>query len=138
MTNKQAEQIAKLLNTQNLLDRKYDQNSILEKRDRLITKIDENGDVIGVAEVEEVQWYQAEIKHLSVDPKYQRKGIGRDLLNQAEHRAVTIGTRIAQCTIRDNNKASIKLFSSSGYQHTLTFVNRNTRNRVMVLQKVIQ
>ena len=93
---------------------------------------------MGAVEVAKVQWYQAEIKHLTVALNQQRKGVGRDLLIQAEQKAIRVGARIAQCTIRDNNAASIKLFLSSGYKHTVTFANRDTGNRVMVLQKLVQ
>ncbi|OPY62668.1 MAG: putative acetyltransferase [Syntrophorhabdus sp. PtaU1.Bin002] len=138
MTEKQAEQIAELLNKQNQLTRKYDRNDILQRRDCFVTEVDVSGDVLGAVEVEKIQWYQAEIKHLSVAENQQGRGLGRDLLSRAERKAIDAGARIAQCTIRDNNTASIKLFLSSGYKHTLTFVNQDTRNRVMIMQKLIQ
>jgi ribosomal protein S18 acetylase RimI-like enzyme len=138
MTDNQAEQIAKLLNDQNRLARQYDRDAILQRKECFIMKEDTNGSVIGAVEVVKVQCYQAEIKHLSVSSSQQRKGVGRDLLTQAERKAIETGARIAQCTIRDDNTASIRLFLSSGYKHTVTFVNRDTGNRVMVLQKLIQ
>ena len=138
MTEKQAEQIAKLLNNQNQLSQKYDRNTILQKRDCFVTEVDENEDILGAVEVEKVQWYQAEIKHLSATESQQGKGLGRNLLKRAERKAIDLGARIVQCTIRDDNAASIRLFLSSGYKHTLTFVNQDTGNRVMIMQKLIQ
>jgi GNAT superfamily N-acetyltransferase len=138
MTANQAEQIATLLNSQNQLARRYDQETILESKERFILKEDTDGTVVGAVEVVKVQWYQTEIKHLTVALNQQRKGVGRDLLIQAEQKAIQTGAYIAQCTIRDNNAASIKLFLSSRYKHTVTFVNRDTGNRVMVLQKLMQ
>jgi len=138
MTDNQADQIAKLLNDQNQLSRRYDRDAILQRKECFIMKEDTDGRVVGAVEVVKVQWYQAEIKHLSVASSEQGRGVGRNLLAQAERKAIDTGARIAQCTVRDNNTASIKLFLSSGYKHTVTFVNRVTGNPVMVLQKLIQ
>lgn len=138
MTRIQAEQIAVLLNTQNQLTRQYHRDDILQSKERFVLEEDTDGNIVGAVEVVRVQWYQAEIKHLSVASNQQRRGVGRELLVQAERKAVQTGARIAQCTIRDSNAASIKLFLSSGYKHTVTFMNQVTGNSVMVLQKLIQ
>jgi len=138
MNPTQAEQTAKLLNRQNRLTRKYTKASIMKNAGQFLTILDAAENVIAAVEVELVQWYQAEIKHLSVEAGLQGKGYGRRMLQEAEQRAVALGARVAQCTIRDDNKASIGLFLTSGYLHNLTFINAKSGNRVMVLQKVIQ
>ncbi len=138
MNDKQAEQIASLLNRQNQLTKKYEKAEVLKAAERFLMQLDNNGEVIAAVEVELIQWYQAEIKHLSVENEKQGKGLGRQMLHEAEEKAISLGARIAQCTIRDNNKSSIGLFLSSGYLHNVTFVNAESGNRVMVLQKVIQ
>ena len=83
MTANQAEQIAKLLNSQNQLTRKYNQETILKGKERFILKEDIEGTVLGAVEVVKAQWYQAEIKHLTVALSQRRRGVGRDLLIQA-------------------------------------------------------
>ena len=138
MTESQANQIASLLNAQNQLTTKYDSARIIKDQANFVIHADNNGDVLGAAEVTRVQWYQAELKHLTVDPRHQRKGIGRQLLRDGEKRALSMGARICQCTVREDNTPSIKLFLSSGYQRTVVFLNTETGKRVMVLQKVIQ
>src|SRR2546426_2878779 len=75
MSREVAEQIAHLLNTQNQLTVPYTAARVLE-HDRYITRHDESGKVIGAVEVKKVQWYQCEIDHVSVDPGFQRKGVG--------------------------------------------------------------
>jgi ribosomal protein S18 acetylase RimI-like enzyme len=138
MNNSQAEQIADLLNRQNQLTKRQTGADILERSDQFLVELDDSGRVIAVVEVERVQWYQAEIRHLSVEAGLQGRGYGRRMLLAAERRAIELGVRIAQCTIRDDNTASIKLFLTSGYVHNVTFVNAQSGNRVMVLQKVLQ
>jgi len=138
VTRIQAEQIAMLLNTQNQLTRQYHRDGILKSKECFILKEDMDGNIVGAVEVARVQWYQAEIKHLSVASNQQRRGVGRELLIQAERKAVQTGASIVQCTIRGNNAASVNLFLSSGYKHTVTFMNQKTGNSVMVLQKLIQ
>ena len=138
MNDTQAQQAASLLNRQNQLTKKYGKTDILKRSDQFLMRLDDAGKVIAAVEVEQVQWYQAEVKHLSVEVGQQGKGLGRQMLRDAEQRAIELGARIAQCTIRDDNKASIGLFLTSGYQHNVTFVNAKSGNRVMVLQKVLQ
>jgi ribosomal protein S18 acetylase RimI-like enzyme len=138
MNKSQAEEIADLLNRQNQLTTRQTGAGILERSGQFLVELDNSGRVIAVVEVEAVQWYQAEIKHLSVEAGLQGRGHGRRMLLAAERRATESGARIAQCTIRDDNRASIELFLTSGYLHNVTFVNAQSGNRVMVLQKVLQ
>ncbi len=82
MTGNQAEQIAKLLNDQNQLARQYDRDAILQRKECFVLREDTDGNVVGAVEVVKVQWYQVEIKHLSVASSQQRRGVGRELLIQ--------------------------------------------------------
>lgn len=137
MKESEAGQIANLLNTQNQLTVQYDAQKVLKHQGDLLFHCDDNGTVTCAVEVVKVQWYQAEIKHLSVHPDHKRKGLGRQLLAEAETKAAESGASVAQCTVRDNNTLSIKLFLSSGYRHAVSFKNPESGNRVMVLQKQI-
>jgi len=137
MTKQAAEAIAKLLNSQNRLMVPYTAAKILAHADRYIVRYNDNGHVVGAAEVESVQWYQGEIKHVSVDPEAKRQGIGTWLVEHAEARARELGARVAQCTIRVGNAESEGLFKKNGYTATITFTNERSGNEVTVYQKVL-
>lgn len=137
MNRIEAEQIADLLNTQNQLTENYTAEKVIEHQNDIIYHIGDDGKVICAVEVSRVQWYQAEIKHLTVDPDVKRNGLGRKLLVEAEEKVLELGALVVQCTVRDNNTGSIKLFLSSGYHHCLTVKNPKSGNRVMILQKPI-
>jgi GNAT superfamily N-acetyltransferase len=88
-----------------------------------------------VAEVQLVQWYQAEILHVSVGLKHQ--GTGTWLVERAEAKARELGARIAQCTIRVGNVESEGLFTKLHYSSAVTFMNEHSGNAVTVYQKVL-
>jgi ribosomal protein S18 acetylase RimI-like enzyme len=136
MNSTQAEQIAVLLNKQNMLDGEYDADRVLSSADQYLFEMDEaTGDINAAVEVKSVQWYQYEILHLSVSPDHRREGLGKRLLARAEEFAKQNRARILQCTIRAENSASCALFKSVGFRHTATFNNVRTGNNVTVWQK---
>jgi ribosomal protein S18 acetylase RimI-like enzyme len=138
MNRNQAEQIANLLNTQNQLDHPYDADMVLNNaKDYRFLIDDDQVLIIAAVEIKRIQWYQSEILHLSVSPQHQRKGLGRRLLADAEADAKGKGDRILQCTIREDNVPSKKLFQSAGFTCTSTFHNARTGNNVTVWQKVV-
>ncbi|MAU48594.1 MAG: hypothetical protein CMP09_28080 [Yangia sp.] len=84
-----------------------------------------------------VQWYQAEVSHLTVHRDYCRRGIAQALLTLATARAKKDRARILQCTIRENNEESTGLFVKNGFVRTALFLYPDTGNNVGVYQKVI-
>lgn len=137
MTPRSAAAIAKLLNLQNRLVRNYTALDVLDKADQYVVKYTDAGEVVGVAEAELIQWYQCEIRHVSVSPAASHRGIGTWLVAEAEKRARTLGARITQCTIRVGNVESEGLFKKCGYAPSVTFDNVRTRNKVTVYVKVL-
>jgi ribosomal protein S18 acetylase RimI-like enzyme len=141
MTPRAARQIADLLNQQNVLTRQYTARMILDAQDNYIVSFDgkEAEKVLGAVELKRVQWYQCEIDHLTVDPELQRGGIGSELLREAESRAIALGARVVQCTIRVGNVKSEAFFKKHGYVPTVTFFNRRGHkgNRVTVYQRAL-
>ncbi len=135
MTHDNAQQIVALLNAQNQLTVEYDAAKVLESADNYIYRLGEDSCVVGVVEVKMVQWYQCEIDHLSVAVK--RRGTGSWLLAEALAKAVHLGARIAQCTIRIGNRESEGLFTKHGFTRTVTFLNRISGNQVAVYQKAL-
>ena len=80
--------------------------------------------MLACAEVERVQWYQYEIKHVSVIEGKEGQGIAAKVLKTAEQLAITKDARVLQCTIRSNNERSIRLFQSKGYVRVNQFYNK--------------
>ncbi|WP_438754825.1 GNAT family N-acetyltransferase [Pararhizobium sp. O133] len=131
-----AGQIATLLNTRNQLVKNYDAKAILAARARFLFEVRDD-QVVGCVEVKKVQWYQAEVNHLTVHEDYCRQGIAQALLDAATARAIKDRARILQCTIRDNNDESAGLFLKNGFVRTTLFLYPDTGNNVGVYQKVI-
>ena len=137
LSDAQAGAIAQLLNTRNQLTVQYTPERVLKESADYILRLSEAGDVIACVQVKEVQWYQAEVLHLTVAEAYERKGHAKALLCEAERVARTKGARILQCTIRADNTASRKLFEGFGFMYTITFLNQGSGNNVCVFQKVL-
>ena len=137
MTDTQADQIAALLNERNQLTVQYTGKRVLASADNYLYRISETNEVIACVEVKEVQWYQAEVLHLTVAEPCERKGHAKALLCEAQRSARAKGARILQCTIRMDNEASRRLFEGFGFLHVGTFLNQFSGNNVGVFQKVL-
>jgi len=136
MNSNIANQIAKLLNSNNQLVKKYTENKVLETKDNYVYIV-KDSTVIACAESKKVQWYQSEISHLSVSEKFQGEGYAKKILTRAESKAIEDGAKIIQCTIRKDNKRSISLFKGFKYSIVNEFYYNHSGNWVLVLQKTI-
>ncbi len=137
MTNEEAAKIAKLINEQNQLVVNYEPTRVLASAGNYIVRTDKTGSIIACLELKKVQWYQFEISHVTVAPGQKRKGLARDLVKEAERRAVAQGARILQCTIRDDNVPSMGLFEKCGFVEVSKFYYPASGNYVTVWQKVV-
>jgi GNAT superfamily N-acetyltransferase len=137
MDKQQAKEIADLLNARNKLVVQYDADRILAAANNyLYLSSDANG-IGACVELKRVQWYQFEISHLTVVSSREGKGDAWKLLRMAEERAIDIGGRVLQCTIRDNNCRSQQLFEKNGFVRTVVFYYPVSGNNVGVWQKSI-
>ncbi len=132
-----ARQIAELLNSENQLVVVYTEKKITDNKNNFIFEANDNDEVLSCVECKKVQWYQFEICHLTVNPKYRRNGHARSILSKAIKYAKANSGRIIQCTIRKDNIASSSLFSDNGFIRTSSFYYPNSGNDVGVWQKVI-
>ena len=132
-----AAQISCLLNSQNRLGRRYDAASVFDSRRRYLFELGESSQVIAAVEVVKVQWYQCEVRHLTVAPQARRQGYAKKLLRRAEDTAKELGARIVQCTIRRGNQESESLFARMGYMRAASFGNERTGNTIAVWQKAL-
>lgn len=88
--------------------------AVLTWPDVIKLKVVENGEMIGFAACdprpsEEAGW----IATLGVDPRYQRRGIGRALLRACEAKTKLPRMKL---TVRMSNEAAISLYEKEGYR----------------------
>lgn len=136
MTPKQVGQIARLLNKYNRLTVQYTPESIYAFRKQYLFVTSPTNQVVGCVRLKKVQWYQGEVLHLCVHPDYRGQKIARNLLEMVEERAKRRGIFLLQCTIREENVASLNLFASMGYQCANQFYNSRTTHHLTIWQKV--
>jgi ribosomal protein S18 acetylase RimI-like enzyme len=129
-------QAADLLNTQNKLTEIYDGDS-LRWADGYIVHTDGRSTLFGIVRVQRVQWYQAELTHLSVNPEFHHHGIGQALIREAEEKALRLHAKTIQCVLRLDNIASENLFRKCGYSAGPMFINRHSGNILRIYQKVL-
>jgi ribosomal protein S18 acetylase RimI-like enzyme len=135
MDEKQATQIAELLNGQNQLDGEYDAARVLKDAAEYLVDLSDDGRVACCGQLKKVQWYQAEICHVTTHPDFARQGRGARLIERAETQARKRNARLLQCTIRVGNKPSEGLFEKAGFAKGATFRNPKTKNLVAVWAK---
>lgn len=135
--DRHADQIAALLNERNQLTKKYTRKHVLNHVDNYLCRFSNAGEVVACVEVKRIQWYQTEVLHLTVAATETRKGHAKALLNEAERVARANGTRLLQCTIREDNTASRALFESLSFGQVNIFHNLSSGNNVAVFQKVL-
>lgn len=136
MTIETARSIAELLNERNNLMTVYNYDLILQNANNYRYILLEN-ELVAVAEIKKVQWYQFEIKHVSVKKEFEGKGFGSKIIKVAEEEAINKNGKIIQCTIRVDNTASINLFERNGYLLVNKFYNNESKNQVNIYQKII-
>lgn len=133
MNQDQAKQIAKLLK-QNNLTKEHTEATVLNAAGDYVF-IEEESKVVACAEIKYVQWYQWEIKHVSVaKPKC---GLGKRIVIKAENKAKAGNAKVIQCTIRSDNEASLALFKSSKYSEGISFYNPTSKNNIVIFQKAL-
>ncbi|KQX22142.1 GNAT family N-acetyltransferase [Variovorax sp. Root434] len=137
LTDVNANEIAALLNSRNQLIVKYSAAKVLAAAEEYVYRMSDAEKVIACVQVKKVQWYQAEVLHLTVDESAARKGHAKGLLRSAEDMAIKQGARLLQCTIRDGNKESEGLFLGAGFTKVSAFHNVHSGNTVGVFQKVL-
>jgi ribosomal-protein-alanine N-acetyltransferase len=60
----------------------------------------------------------AHLNLLAVEPAYQRRGIGRCLVNWLEQSAITAGTFMVSLEVRADNVGALQFYRELGYQET--------------------
>jgi ribosomal protein S18 acetylase RimI-like enzyme len=138
LTDAQADQVATLLNARNELTIPYTREKVLIGAQEYRLKLSQTGEVVACVRIKKVQWYQAEVLHLTVAEEAERQGHGRALVCEAVRVARAGNARILQCTIREDNVRSRGLFESFGFRRVNLYLNVNSGNNVGVFQKVLE
>lgn len=136
MRDQEAEEIAALLNSRNQLARTYRAEDVLAEEDDYEYEL-RNGKVVACIERRLIQWYQLEVRHLSVDESYERQGLGSLVYERAEKFGRSKKACVVQCTIREGNEASEGFFVSRGFAKVSRFFYASTGNSVGVWQRVL-
>lgn len=136
MTNSEAAQIAALLNGRNGLTVLYDADIVLRSPEQYPFAAVGNRVVVAVF-LKNVQWYQGEVCHFSVDPEFEGKGHARNLWAEVERRAAARGHRILQCTIHEGDDNRENFFTKAGFNRVSQFHNKVSRKNVSIWQKVL-
>ncbi len=132
-----ASQIAELLNKQNQLAIQYDTQRVLDHATEYLVDLSEDGRMVCCCQLKRVQWYQAEISHVTTHEDFVRQGRGARLITVAEQHARQDGTRLLQCTIWAGNVPSGNMFAKAGFERGPTFGNPQTGNGVAVWSKTL-
>ena len=136
MTDKEAAEIAALLNERNQLVGTYTAADVLADAANYTYEL-RDAKVVACIERRFVQWYQVEVCHLSVDETWERKGLGALVYQRAEEFGRSKGACVVQCTIREGNEASEGFFGKHGFAKVGRFFYASTGNNVGVWQKVL-
>jgi len=132
-----AKQVALLVTEHNKLPRPLNADDVL-KDTTIIVGVDSVKPIVwATVQLRKAMWCMLEMRHLTVDPSRRRKGLGVELIRQAEAHAVSINTPIIVATVRGDNDPMTKLLSKTGYTPITTFVNNTTSNVVVVWSKTI-
>jgi len=137
MTRAEADEIAQLLNDRNRLVRRYTGQQVLVDADNYEYE-NRDGHVAACVERKRAQWYQWEIRHLSVREEWEGKGLAFAVYSRAEAAVLQGGACVLQCTIRQGNKDSEKFFRRQGFTGVGAFYYQATNNNVGIWQKVLR
>ena len=121
--HKVAYQVTALINSHNRLSTKKSVANIQNGHTDYI--VETHGQwVLGAVGLDRQGYTFTEIKHLVVHSEWRRKGIARHLLKRALR---VVDTKMVYATIREDNKGSLKLFKSLGFQNAGGYATKNHR-----------
>lgn len=135
LTLEKSKQIAELINRRNKLTSKVKHSEIMLTGNYQFIERDDK--VVAAIGAKRANWYQLDVFHLVVHEDFEGQGLATELVNLAIEVGKSKGLLIAQCTIVCTNTASIKVFSKSGFDHTLTVTNPKTGNQLLIMRKLI-
>lgn len=107
-------QVAALLNNHNQLSTRKSTSDILHSKIDYV--VETHGKwVLGAIGLDRQSYTFTEIKHLVVHPEWRGQGLAKHLLKRA---LSVVGTKMVYATVREDNKASLKLFEGFGFRRS--------------------
>lgn len=126
-----AKQIASLININNGLSLKRRSVDIIQNKIQYV--IETHGKfVIASVGIERLSYTLSEIKHLVVRTEWRRRGVGKFIVKQA---LTKLTTPLVYCTVRSNNKTSIKVFKSLEFNQTEEY--STGQHKIILLTKTV-
>ena len=77
-----------------------------------------DGELVGMGALLRRFPEEAEIRRMRVHPSFQRRGLGRLILEELEARAQALGCRVIHLDTTDEQIAAQRLYESAGYRET--------------------
>ena len=139
MDNSTAKKIATLLNERNKLPTQLREHDIINGNYFFIDAKEENQprQLIACARAKLMSFYAYEIKHVAVNPDFERKGFGQMMINLVEDYIRTRKVPVVFATTRADNEPIIKLFTKLDYTRTKEFTNSGTKHPLILWQKYL-
>jgi ribosomal protein S18 acetylase RimI-like enzyme len=91
----------------------------------------------GVVMVRKLNWYLAEIRHLAVIADFRGHGVAEALVALAEDKARSMGARMVQATVQDDNEVLSEILGGAGWNEGPFFENSRTGHDLTVYTKVL-
>ncbi len=110
-------QVKKLLQLVGLFDKNFDSKKKLNSKTpkNSIIVAEEQGKIIGCVFFTFDNW-DSSIYRLGVSPEYQKMGIGKKLLKEAEKRLKKLGAKISCINVEIKNQKATKFYEKQGYK----------------------
>ena len=75
-----------------------------------------DGEIVAIGALKKVSTDHAEIKRMRVDPLFQRRGFGQEILTKLEHRAKELGFNCLELDTGVIQEAAQKLYEKNGFK----------------------
>lgn len=89
------------------------------------------GELVGMFGLERPDRDVVELRRMYVDPRFRRRGIGRDLLARAETEARKVGCTRLILSTSELQPAALALYRNAGYRETRQDVAARTTNKTI-------
>lgn len=141
MNRERAKKTAQLINTQNKLPAQITSDDVMYGKYFIIqTDPSEDGsksEIVSCVRAKRQSFFSLELKHLSVNPSYVKRGLGTAMVKTVERYAVYENIPVVCATTCVTNAPANSLFTKLGYTNVTCFKNAKTGNLCNIWQKIV-
>jgi len=132
--------IASLLNLRNKLPEKLSKHLIMEGNYFYVETESpkESYEIIACVQVKKLSFFGVELKHLAVNPSFERKGFAKLMIEKVEDHARRNKIPLICATTRPENDRMNYLLLKSGYKTVNDFRHPNTGSALHLWNKIIE